>query len=165
MSYREIRAAMLTWEQVKAEFEWDGSLRDLYVWNTSIEDWDRLLNAVRSHSYPVEFLLGGELAALPEKVSDIFAITHDKAAFLGIDVSGLRVHSHFFTLEEIEMDLDPRQFRGQKELDALLTFMRFMGQALNREVIMTPENCPDIAVFIYAPDSDAISYTQFGGWR
>ena len=34
---------MLEWEAVRSEFEWDGSLRDLYVFETSEADWDRFL--------------------------------------------------------------------------------------------------------------------------
>ena len=41
-------------------FYMDGSLRDIYVQGTSEQDWQTLLDFLRTSSYPLEFLIGGE---------------------------------------------------------------------------------------------------------
>ncbi len=46
---------MVDWEDVRPEFEWDGSLRDLYVFETSQEEWNRFLVALRSWDTPHGF--------------------------------------------------------------------------------------------------------------
>jgi hypothetical protein len=47
-------------------FEWDGSLRDVYVLSTSLNDWHEFLTFVKSSRHPHSLRINGALAALPE---------------------------------------------------------------------------------------------------
>lgn len=38
----------LEWARMSGFFEWDGSLRDSYVFGTSLPDWNRLLDGLRT---------------------------------------------------------------------------------------------------------------------
>jgi hypothetical protein len=37
----------MTWTEIASDFEWDGMLRDVYVLNTTIDDWQRVLDALK----------------------------------------------------------------------------------------------------------------------
>ena len=51
------------WAEIKDDFAWDGSLRDIYILDTDANDWDVLLAAIRSSNYERSYRLDGELAA------------------------------------------------------------------------------------------------------
>jgi hypothetical protein len=71
----------------------------------------------------------------------------------------------FFTVEEIEFDIDPREVKGQQELNALFGFMRCLAQATDKEVVLTAENMREIVIFRASPGNAAIEYHAFGGWH
>lgn len=41
----------------KAVFEQDGSWRDIYILNTTVDDWQRLLDFLHFYTYPTEFYI------------------------------------------------------------------------------------------------------------
>ena len=64
------RAVHTCWAKVAAELVWDGSLRDLYVFEASESDWDAFLSALPSWPYETSFLVDGEPAELPRSALD-----------------------------------------------------------------------------------------------
>ena len=50
----------------------DGSLRDIYILETSEQDWQTLLDFLRTSSYSLECLIGEGHQQLPEQVTDLF---------------------------------------------------------------------------------------------
>jgi hypothetical protein len=58
----------LRWEDVARYFEDDGSLLDAYVFNTSLTDWQSVLDVVRSLGWPLDYAAARELvdAATPD---------------------------------------------------------------------------------------------------
>lgn len=152
----------MNWDVVAAEFEWDGSLRDLCVLDTTVEDWTRLLRALPGWPYPWRYEVDGAAAALPSSARDAFAGPH---AFLAIDVEGVRVACHFFSLEDLEFDIDPRDVKGAREFAALEAFIGRVGAAVGRAVRMTPENTPDLPFLVYTPHDDRLTCTPVGVWR
>jgi hypothetical protein len=53
-------------------FECDGSLRDLYVLSTSLNDWHDFLTFVNSSRYRVSFRIGGAPAPTPSDATPLF---------------------------------------------------------------------------------------------
>jgi len=88
----------------------DGSLRDIYVVGTSEQDWQALLTYLRVSPYPLEYLLDDEVRPLPELAVDILSIRDEHSPLLRIDQQRLGLNCHFFIPEEIEFDLDPKDF-------------------------------------------------------
>jgi len=88
----------------------DGSLRDIYVRGTGEQDWQTLLDFLRASSYPLELLVGGEYQPLPEQVADLFDLEGEVGVTLHIDRKHLEINCHFFVREEIEFDLNPKDF-------------------------------------------------------
>jgi len=105
----------IDWNQYREEFAWDGSRRDIYGLNTDFALWQRFLDFIRFSGYPYRFSLGGDPASLPEDVKGIFEAWKDRGPLLCIDVGGVTLSCHFFTQQEIEFDLDPREVTGEQK--------------------------------------------------
>ena len=70
------------------------------------------------------------------------------------------MHCHFFTTDEIELDLDPREVTSQGQLDAVLDFISNLGAALQRDVVLTEENSPEHVWFKFAAATGQVRYTE-----
>ncbi len=95
----------------------------------------------------------GEATPLPQTAAQVFGGRDSVLSYLGVRVGGLLFNCHFFTDEEIEFDLDPREVKGQDTLDAVLTFMRGIGQAVGKRVILTPESLVVVLLARYASET------------
>lgn len=152
----------MNWQHVKAEFEYDGSLRDLYILETDMETWQRLLEFLRVSSYPLTYAVDSNEAGLPANVAYIFRKRQETGVWLKIDVKGIQVLCHFFTEEEIEFDVDSREIDSETRFNHLCDFMRELGQHLSRSVIMTPESNEKMVIIRYLPIDDRFVYSPAG---
>jgi hypothetical protein len=150
------------WQHAKAEFELDGSLRDVYILNADVGVWQKVIDSLRSSDYPLLYDVNGTEATLPENVADVFGIRSDVGLSLSVEAEGILLNCHFFTEEEVEFDLDPREMDSEERLQALFRFKRRIGEAAGRQVIMTPENAAHHPVFVFSPESGEIRHTPFG---
>lgn len=137
----------MTLAEHREAFEVDGSLRDLYVLHTTIADWQMLLDHLKAAPYRISYTLDGNVAELPAQVGDIFAARHLSAPLLSILLEGMQLNCHFFTAEQIEFDLDPRQVTTEARYEALLRFIVDLGHVLGRRLILTEENAPEAVWF------------------
>ena len=128
----------------------DGTLRDLYLYNVSLEDWDRMIELVKEFYY-----LKSDHDVIPDSIKDIISIV-DKEGFnlqilLNEDVSA---NCHFFISENetspMEFDLDPRELQSISGIKNVLQFMRHLGDRFERDVFLTEENCKDMVLLSYS---------------
>ena len=155
---------MLAWNDVKAEFAWEGSLRDICVRDASLNDWKLVLDVLRREQFSTEFKVAGSRTELPEQVSDMFPQTaDDPSRMLSVDTAGVRLNCHFFDENEIEFDLDPREIGGQAQLDAVIAFMKTIACATGKPALMTPENMHEHA-FIRVNPSGISEYISSEGF-
>jgi hypothetical protein len=146
---------MLEWADVAEIFEFDGSLLDIYVLGTTADDWQRLLDLVRTQTWWFEYSADRSVSSLPEDVHVVFRQTQEASCLLHIQPApGLHVHAHFFTADEIEFDIDPREIGGQGQLDVLCTFLRTVGTQVGKPIVLTSENGADIPYVTYTPAED-----------
>jgi hypothetical protein len=75
----------------------------------------------------------------------------------------VRVNCHFFTTEETEFDLDPAEVSDPAKLDGLFKFMKGLASAVVKDVVLTPESMPQIAIFRCRPGAKRIEHIPFGG--
>jgi hypothetical protein len=54
---------------ISNEFEWDGSLRDIYIFKTSLDDWQKPLDFIRAGRYTFEYKMDGDAVDLPERAA------------------------------------------------------------------------------------------------
>ncbi|MBB5233135.1 hypothetical protein [Deinococcus budaensis] len=133
-------------------FEPDGSLVDLYVPNTSLEDWQRLLDELRTGFLPYEyrdFELGDERRPLPLRTEDIFSRSDEASrCLLTLDSDGLKLNCHFFIPEEIELDLHPQDIHSAELATRLTHFVVRISALLSKPVLVCSENMRERPCFI-----------------
>jgi hypothetical protein len=146
------------WKLYRQEFAWDGSWRDIYVLNTSTSDWQRFLDFLRTSRYPYDFSLSGRPAPLPPDVVTIFSTWANEGPLLSIDLGAVVLKCHFFTVQEIEFDLDPRNVDEESKAQAIFKFMEGLARTLERSVRMTPENSETTPIFEFDPGVGRLAY-------
>jgi hypothetical protein len=148
----------MNWNQYQKEFEWDGSYCDLYILDTDLSHWQKVVDFLRVSEYRITFKVDNQLAALPEDVAEIFHKRNETGVLLTIEVDGLFINCHFFTEDEIEFDLDPREISSEEKLSHLFLFMKKTGGHLQKEVRLTPENHQEGVIFKYVAETNRIEY-------
>jgi hypothetical protein len=138
----------IDWSLQAEDFAWDGSLRDIYVQETSLEDWQRVLRLIQQGPYAAEFFAEDSPQPFPDDVHVLFRDPSTRPGRLWFSVGGVHLACHFFRPEEIEFDLDPREVT-EATLPGLLRFMADLGDATGHTVVLTPENCREAPVFRY----------------
>ncbi|CAA9286072.1 MAG: hypothetical protein AVDCRST_MAG56-4137 [uncultured Cytophagales bacterium] len=128
-------------EQVYCE---DGSLRDIYVLDTSMEDWRKWTELVNG-KYKVRFFNGNT-----EHAMDAIDFEMVKASWTGeveagsnaiITVGAFEVNCHFFVPEELENDIHPESFRSMDDHNQLMEYLAAVSNHLDKKVLLTAENC------------------------
>ncbi len=152
----------LLWSDVAHYFEIDGSLLDAYVFGVSMADWQQVIDVLRAQNWSLDYTVDSSSLPLPEQVSDIFAARDQASPTLHIrPTPDILVNTHFFSDGEIEFDFDPRELQGQDRLDVLCSFLRTVGSALNKPIVVTPENSPDRPLLTYTPSDDRLTATRW----
>ncbi len=129
-------------------FEADGSLRDVIVRGTSVSDWDKLISLsllLGNVSYECD----GATAILPTSAAQMLGDA-EHSHCMRIDLGGPVANAHFFTAEEIELDLDPSEIGSQAAFDKVQDFCSKLGMELERDVAVTEENSPGEILLSYS---------------
>jgi hypothetical protein len=102
--------AYVTLAEHAAAFEEHGPVRDIYVLDTTSDDWQRLLDHLRT-SYPrLDFRVGSDPAPLPPRPAEIVAHNAKPdvpTADLHVDLGGYQIATFFWEAENIEFTLFP----------------------------------------------------------
>ena len=147
----------LDWAKCKdAFFDDDGSLRDIYVFDTGIDDWNKMLQLLKRKLYVVTFFLDGEVSTLPAEAESIFALKSDYACLLSVDLSGLLLNCHFFCLDQIEFDIAPSEVTEEAKFEGLICFMNDLSNELRKMVVLTPENVAEVVLFRAVPGGEVV---------
>ena len=147
----------MRWEDCQRAFYIDGSLRDIYIFQTSTDDWEKLLSFALALDQVIYYRIDGEIASLPKRATSIFN-NREHTHTMSIDLTGVIVNCHFFMIEEIELDIDPREIKSQNELDIVIKFIKELGKCLKKDAIVTEENSPNDIWFKYISDEDKITF-------
>ena len=65
------------------------------------------------------------------------------------------MNCHFFIVDEIELDVDPREITAQSDHHALLAFVRHVALGLQKQALLTPENGEDTPFLTFDPAQDS----------
>jgi hypothetical protein len=149
----QVRRYPVPWPQIAPGLEADGSLRDVYILGTSLDDWPSVWSALFAGSNSVSFTVDGEPRTPPLDVAEAFLLRRNHAVCASYALGRQRLNCHFFIEEEVEFDLDPRDVDGPAEADRLAQFMEALGRATSKEVRLTLENEPDTIIARYVPDT------------
>jgi hypothetical protein len=132
----------LLWEDVECFFDIDlmGSLPDVHLPGASVEDWQAVVDLVRTSGWRYEYGVGGTVLPLPpagvvlSRPAD--AEMPDLRVWPAHDVLAI---FRFLDPTEIDFDIDIRELQGQDRLDLLCDFFATIGRRLGKPVLMTAE--------------------------
>jgi hypothetical protein len=101
----------------------DGSLRDIYIFDVTLEDWDRLLKLLKE-LYPLE----SDEKTIPNSIREIIPIHDERGFLLRVMIGdGITANCHFYVSEDqsspIEFDLDPREMQSPYGMKKALQYL------------------------------------------
>jgi len=147
----------LGWPDVADHFVADGSWRDVYVFDTTADDWALLMSWLADAEFGATYTYEGVIMAFPTAWDDAFRELKSQGTHrIVVHVPG-SPEILFFSEREIEIFIRPGQIFNQTTLDALLEFVRALGRRLAKLVVITPENRPESPLIQYDPISDVFA--------
>ena len=138
----------MLWQELKDKiyFE-DGSLRDIYVLNTTRTDWQKWV-ALINEKYIVEFY-DGKTDLTSERI-DFNAVEEywesngtRETIQAKVTLNSIIIMCYFFDDSEIENDIAPEDFKSTMDHDNLIRYLDDISTTLNKEVYLTDENTKD----------------------
>jgi hypothetical protein len=136
------------WEAVRADFAPDGALRDIYVFDTSLDDWRALFAIIASGGWSARFHAEGTPMGGP--LQDLRVLFGTNAQpLLEVDLGGIVLNAHFFRESEIELDCDPRSIAGLERFRLLTDFLRATGDGLKKDLHITYEGMRSALILGY----------------
>ncbi|CAL9375764.1 hypothetical protein SUDANB95_00952 [Actinosynnema sp. ALI-1.44] len=128
-----------------SDFVVDGALRDVCVLDTGVEDWRNVISALPFDAWEVSFESTIEAAGLRSadgvtRLLETIFFSDDASARMAIGVGGVWFFCYFFELEEIEFTFDPQDIVDEASFGSLTAFMRWLGEACGKRVVMTMES-------------------------
>lgn len=151
----------MNWELLKSGVYYlDGSLRDIYVLNTTRSDWQLWADFVNTNytvsiqSYDDEEVKNK--IGLVEVIAYWDAETYESVTST-VYVGNVLVNTHFFVEEEIENDVLPTEVESIEDHNRLMEYLKGVSKTLNKEVMLTAENLKEVVLI--AVNGDTITYT------
>ncbi|MGQ4438719.1 hypothetical protein ACN6LI_007565 [Streptomyces violaceoruber] len=129
-------------------FAVDGALRDVCVLDADVEDWERVVRDLVASGWVVEFSTthprGEEL--LRSGARELFAAlerSREDSVTLAVRIDDIWFTSYFFDPSEIEFTFDPRDVVDESGFAVVEKFMKRIGNASGKRVVMTMESSTD----------------------
>ncbi|MFF0087758.1 hypothetical protein ACFYR1_50360 [Streptomyces canus] len=148
----------LLWDDVKNFFDIDlmGSLPDVSVAGTSIDDWQAVLDLVRSRGWACEYSEDGAVLRLP-RAGVMLARGVEASVMLRVwPVPGVLAIFRPYEAGSIDFDVDLRELQGQVQLNALCGFLGAIGRRLSKPVLFAPETDSGHPVLGFDVDADRV---------
>jgi len=157
----------VNWEYLKDNIYFsDGSLRDIYVLNTSRIDWENFIDFVNKN-YKIEFNYfekNGEFFSskkiISEKVFERWDGINDLVVDATLNISGILIKCYFFSEDEIENDITPLEVKTLEHHHQLMDYLSSVSKILDKEVILTIENYSSSAEKLVTINNDQILVHQ-----
>lgn len=139
---------MDNWDKIKKNvyFE-DGSFRDIYVFNTSEDDWLKWVEFINLH-YEVEF---GSQKKYENKIdyevvknylNDEKGIEESIVAYIKLS-NTLEINCLFWSITEIENYLSPKQVKNMDDHNSIIRYLQEIAKLLSKKVVLTLDDEPE----------------------
>ncbi|MFG2596398.1 hypothetical protein [Streptomyces sp. NPDC048462] len=126
------------------DFDVDGALRDVCIFDAEIDDWKNLLEGLALTGWAVHFTWtlfesadGGIADA--RSLLDRLGSEPEESARLAVEVGGIWFSCYFFDIDEIEFTFDPADVDGPASFAHLEAFLRRLADSTHRRVVVTME--------------------------
>lgn len=156
----------MNWEIVKKDFEFDGSLIDIYISETTLNDWLKIINYLKnSPEYRIELSVdylynNSKEITLEDNIKELINERDNYNSCLKIYREKIQINNHFYAIDEIEFDIDPREINNQQSLNIILDFINNLGKITKKEIFLTPENYKEKPIIKYVPYMDYFIYLK-----
>ncbi|WP_409235546.1 hypothetical protein [Streptomyces sp. PA5.6] len=134
--------ADLLWDDVKDFFDPDlmGALPDVFVPETSAEDWQAVLDLVGVNGWKHEYSEGETRLPVPRAEVVLSRPADAECPQLRVwPTADVLMIFRFYAAEAIDFDVDLRELQGQERLDVFCGFLRVLGRRLGKPVLMDAE--------------------------
>lgn len=149
----------LSWSFIKENIYYqDGSLRDIYVFNTNKGDWSKWIDLV-NQKYRVEFY-NGQTQQKSDSISkkEVFDYLDKKTDLINaatIWLGNIAVQCYFFSVDEIENDISPKEINSPDAHQEVINYLTTLSAALGKKVVLTAES--DTSIIYIEADQKSIS--------
>ena len=133
----------------------DGALRDIYVDNTSIKDWENVIEAFKTSDFSVNYFVDENESKLPADISSLFT-NRQNTLKLQLKKENIIINSFFFIDDQIEFDIDPRDFVAEDQHAIIFEFLSLLSAATNKTVTLCDENSADTPYLILLPNDKKV---------
>jgi hypothetical protein len=137
--------ADLRWDDVSSFFDPDlmGSLPDVRVANASVEDWQAVLDLVAEKGWKYQYSQGDGVLPVPRAEATLSRSADAECPDLRVwPTADVLAIFRFYSVEEIDFDVDLRELQGQERLDLFCGFLTVIGRRLGKPVVMYCEGGP-----------------------
>ncbi|MFB7906962.1 hypothetical protein ACFC1T_11075 [Kitasatospora sp. NPDC056076] len=134
-----------------------GHLPDVYVADTTVADWQALLDLVVERGWGFEYAEGRAVLPLPRAEPVLSRPADAECPSLRVwpDPEVCAVF-RFLGDEQIDFDVDLRELQGQERLDVLCGFLTAIGRRLGKPVPMYFEGDTRAPFLGYDPEADRV---------
>ncbi len=137
-SRKQLKAKQLKQHNYKQIFKRDeGALLEIVVFDTTLEEWQCVLDYLRTE-YLVVYTEDGTERPLPT-IETVWQARDERSIMLEIALPGLMVNSHFLDNKQITMNILPEQVDSSEKGEAVFQLMVEIADLLSKKVFLTPE--------------------------
>ncbi|MFJ3697251.1 hypothetical protein ACIPW9_24410 [Streptomyces sp. NPDC090052] len=148
----------LLWDDVKNFFDPNlmGTLPEVSIADASVDDWQAVLDLVRSRGWACEYSEDSAVLRLP-RAEKMLARGVEASVMLRIwPVPGVLAIFRPCAADSIDFDADLRELQGQARLNVLCGFLRAIGRATGKPVLFAPEIDSGHSVFGFDVEADRV---------
>lgn len=151
----------MKWEDLKSNvYHEDGSLRDIYIRNVTLDDWRRWIDYINSN-HQVEFKIGSTLQGNRIDLDLVTAYWKDaeqEGLSASINLGDIIVNCFFFDKYEIENDITPKEIKLLEDHEKLLEYLKSISILLGMRVELTEENCRDAREVLIEVEGEKVAF-------
>ena len=138
---------MRNWNNIEWIFEKDGALRDIYVQNATISDWEKVVDLLNSEYeltfgvYEDNLINKIDFGYVKTMFADETGELETKSAT--VDLNGIVVKCYFFLENQIEFDINPTEIKTESDFNKITDFMKSISSKLEKQITLCGENLPE----------------------
>jgi hypothetical protein len=153
----------MDWQYLKSKVYFlDGSLRDIYVHNTTKSDWQLWADFVNANYETSFYIYENEVEEKTIALSKIFDYWDGLREYLStatVYLDHIQINVHFFVGEEIENDISPKEIHSIDDHNRLINYMTRLSKVLDKVVVLTPENQANFVLI--SVDKDVVKIKNY----
>ena len=150
----------MDWKDLKSRiYHEDGSLRDIFIRNLTLDDWKRWADYVNGN-YAVDFFIAHSPCGNQIDFDAVAAYFQDPSRVYpaaSIHLEGMVMHVNFWN-DEMECDIAPIEIKSMQDHETLLDYLKSISGLLGRCIELTEENPGDPKEILMIVDGERVVF-------